>query len=365
MEKSEIEEKTKNVVKVVMIGDENTGKSFLFNHYMHSIPTLDYKPTQGSDFASKSIQLDNQKIILQVWDLSGNPEFRNNIPDYLKGIHGIIICYSCTNRKSFEFAEDCSKLVQKHANKETAKILVSTKCDCQEERQVGHGEGESSAKSMGMKLFETSTNNELSIDDMFLGLVKLIKEKRDCDKEFGRIRMNNNTMNLNNNNTANNTNVNSNIRPVVRLINRDYDYLMKLLLVGDASVGKTSLSNRYIQDVFQDPFFTTIGVDFMMKRLEINNRAVKLQIWDTAGAERFRAITSAYYRGAHGILLCYAINNKNSFDNVDRWMEQIVRSINDSCCIILLGTKSDLETVRQVSVEEGKGLADRYGVQFF
>jgi len=238
---------------------------------------------------------------------------------------------------------------------------------------VGHGEGESSAKSMGMKLFETSANNESSVDDAFLGLVKLIKEKRDCEgkfdkiqiKEFDRTQMNNTTMNLNNN-TANNTNVNTNIRPVIRLANQDYDYLFKFLLLGDSSVGKTSLMNRYNNDIFQEYSSMTIGIDFMIKRIEINNKAVKLQIWDTGGGgERFRSITTTYYRGVHGILLCYAINNKMSFDNVERWMIEIVRSLNNSCCVVVVGTKSDLEAERQVSFAEGKGLADSYGLQFF
>ena len=102
-----------------------------------------------------------------------------------------------------------------------------------------------------------------------------------------------------------------------------YDHLVKLLLIGDSGVGKSCLLLRFSDDAFTNSFITTIGIDFKVKTVELENKRVKLQIWDTAGQERFRTITSAYYRGAMGILLTYDVCDLRSFENVKNWMQNI------------------------------------------
>ena len=101
--------------------------------------------------------------------------------------------------------------------------------------------------------------------------------------------------------------------------NATYDYLIKLLLIGDSGVGKSCLLLRFSDDAFNTSFITTIGIDFKIRTVEIDNKRCKLQIWDTAGQERFRNITSAYYRGAMGILLVYDITDEQSFANIRNW----------------------------------------------
>ena len=98
--------------------------------------------------------------------------------------------------------------------------------------------------------------------------------------------------------------------------NATYDYLIKLLLIGDSGVGKSCLLLRFSDDAFNTSFITTIGIDFKIRTVEIDNKRCKLQIWDTAGQERFRTITTAYYRGAMGILLVYDITDEQSFANI-------------------------------------------------
>jgi Ras-related protein Rab-8A len=101
--------------------------------------------------------------------------------------------------------------------------------------------------------------------------------------------------------------------------NATYDYLIKLLLIGDSGVGKSCLLLRFSDDAFNTSFITTIGIDFKIRTVEIDNKRCKLQIWDTAGQERFRTITTAYYRGAMGILLVYDITDEQSFANIRNW----------------------------------------------
>ena len=127
---------------------------------------------------------------------------------------------------------------------------------------------------------------------------------------------------------------------------RDYDHLFKLVLIGDSGTGKSCLLLRFADDAFTDSYITTIGVDFRFKTIPVEQKTVKLQIWDTAGQERFRTITSAYYRGADGIILVYDICDRESFAHVEDWLNEVNRYVNASTSKILLGNKCDLTAER-------------------
>merc|ERR1711871_1422117 len=145
-----------------------------------------------------------------------------------------------------------------------------------------------------------------------------------------------------------------------------YDLLIKLLLIGDSGVGKSCLLCRYSDDVFNSSFITTIGIDFKIRTIDLDGLKIKLQIWDTAGQERFRTITQAYYRGAMGILLVYNVIDDKSFSNIRVWMRNIEQHANESVVKILLGNQCDNPPdKRMVTFEQGKDLANDYGIQFF
>lgn len=145
---------------------------------------------------------------------------------------------------------------------------------------------------------------------------------------------------------------------------QDYDYLFKVLLIGNSSVGKSSLLLRFVDNQWSDLFVPTIGVDFKIRTMEIDNKNVKLQIWDTAGQERFKNITASYYRGAHGIFVVYDISDTESFKNINNWLIEIEKNANKNVYKILVGNKCDLEDKRTVSYQQGKELAETYGMQF-
>mmetsp|Transcript_3874 Transcript_3874/g.9037 ORF Transcript_3874/g.9037 Transcript_3874/m.9037 type:complete len:211 (+) Transcript_3874:60-692(+) len=145
---------------------------------------------------------------------------------------------------------------------------------------------------------------------------------------------------------------------------RDYDHLFKLVLIGDSGAGKSCLLLRFADDAFTDSYITTIGVDFRFKTIPVDKKTIKLQIWDTAGQERFRTITSAYYRGADGIIMVYDICDRESFAHVDEWLNEVNRYVNESTCKILIGNKCDLSAERQVSTEEAKKKAEDLGIAF-
>lgn len=145
---------------------------------------------------------------------------------------------------------------------------------------------------------------------------------------------------------------------------RTYDMIMKLLLVGDSGVGKSCLLLRFVEDKFNPSFITTIGIDFKIRTIESQGKKIKLQVWDTAGQERFRTITTAYYRGAMGIVLIYDVTDSRTFENVENWYNTVTQHANEDAQIFLVGNKIDDESARQVSREDGQALASKLNVPF-
>ena len=139
-----------------------------------------------------------------------------------------------------------------------------------------------------------------------------------------------------------------------------YDYLFKLLLIGDSGVGKTCVLFRFSDDAFNSTFISTIGIDFKIRTIELDEKKIKLQIWDTAGQERFRTITTAYYRGAMGILLLYDITNEKSFDNIKTWIHNIEQHASEDVEKMILGNKCDMEEKRVISKEQGEKFAGEH-----
>ena len=146
--------------------------------------------------------------------------------------------------------------------------------------------------------------------------------------------------------------------------NGEYDYLFKLILIGDSGVGKSCLLNRFADDVYTDSYISTIGVDFKIRTIEADGKICKLQIWDTAGQERFRTITSSYYRGAHGILLVFDITNPESFTNIQSWLKEVSNYAAETVNLILVGTKSDLEPKRKVSFSDAYEFAKQRNMEY-
>ncbi|CAG9310356.1 unnamed protein product [Blepharisma stoltei] len=143
-----------------------------------------------------------------------------------------------------------------------------------------------------------------------------------------------------------------------------YDYLIKLLVIGDSGVGKTCFLLRFSDDNFTSSHLTTIGIDFKLKTVDVEGSKIKLQIWDTAGQERFRTITQSYYKGAMGIILIYDCTDENSFNNIRNWMQQIKTHSSENVVKILVGNKCD-KPDKKVSTEQGEALAKELGVKFF
>jgi len=147
-------------------------------------------------------------------------------------------------------------------------------------------------------------------------------------------------------------------------MNPEYDYLFKLLLIGDSGVGKSCLLLRFADDTYTESYISTIGVDFKIRTIELDGKTIKLQIWDTAGQERFRTITSSYYRGAHGIIVVYDVTDQESFNNVKQWLQEIDRYACENVNKLLVGNKCDLTNKKVVDYTSAKEYADQLGIPF-
>jgi len=144
----------------------------------------------------------------------------------------------------------------------------------------------------------------------------------------------------------------------------EYDYLYKLLLIGDSGVGKSCLLLRFADHSFTDSYISTIGVDFKIRTIELEGKTIKLQIWDTAGQERFRTITSSYYRGAHGIIVVYDVTDSESFNNIKQWLSEIERYACENVTKLLVGNKNDLTSKKVVNTDTAKTFAEKIGIPF-
>jgi len=143
-----------------------------------------------------------------------------------------------------------------------------------------------------------------------------------------------------------------------------YNFVFKVVLIGESGVGKSNLLSRFTKNEFNHDSRTTIGVEFSTRTVQLNGLTIKAQIWDTAGLERYRAITSAYYRGAVGALLVYDISKHLTYESASRWLKELYDHADPHIVVMLVGNKSDLASVRSVPTEDAKNFAEQNGLLF-
>ena len=146
----------------------------------------------------------------------------------------------------------------------------------------------------------------------------------------------------------------------------DSDLVFKILLLGDSEVGKSCFLMRYSENVFIENYITTIGLDYKLKTVKLDTgKTIKVQLWDTAGQDKYRTIAKNYYKGSHGILLLYDITKQSSFDNIREWVRDIKEEVNEKAILFLIGNKIDMEDQRKIPKEKGVELAEEFKIPFF
>ena len=146
----------------------------------------------------------------------------------------------------------------------------------------------------------------------------------------------------------------------------DSDLVFKILLLGDSEVGKSCFLMRYSENVFIENYITTIGLDYKLKTVKLDTgKTIKVQLWDTAGQDKYRTIAKNYYKGSHSILLLYDITKQSSFDNIREWVRDIKEEVNEKAILFLIGNKIDMEDQRKIPKEKGVELAEEFKIPFF
>ncbi|KAJ5070770.1 ras-related protein rabd2a-like [Anaeramoeba ignava] len=313
--------------KILLLGDTGVGKSCLILRYTDGTYTDAFISTIGIDFKIKRFELNEKQFKLQIWDPSGSERFRTITRGYYRGAHGIILIYDVTNQNSFDNLKTWIKEIQEKASDDVNVMLIGTKSDLVSQRVIDTETGKKLAEQLGYSFFETSSKENINIDEAFESLTNQI---------YQRIKQ----------------------IPQQKPIPTPIKKVEEKKGFGDHGVGKSSLSLRYFEDKFQDSYISTIGVDFKLKTIEMNEKIFKFLVWDYQPTERFRPIPSSYYRGAHGIMILYDTTNQQSFDNIKKWIKQIQDYAKNDVNIILIGTKIDLVSQKVIDTETGEKLAE-------
>ncbi|CAF1256129.1 unnamed protein product [Rotaria sordida] len=312
--------------------------------------------TIGIDFGCRTIQLHGKRVKLSIWDTAGHERFRTITNSYYRGAQGIILVFDVTDIKSFENIKIWLEGIDHHASNNVTKLLVGNKCDLTSKRAIDYAVAQEFAKSLNLSYIETSSKNSTNVEQIFNNLVSEILSRTVKVLSIPESAI---VETLS-------ANEKSETKPVeiTTTTNSEYDHLLKLLLIGDADVGKSSLLFRFADDTFNESYLATIGVDFETRTMNHNGKTVKFQIWDTSGQERFRTITSSYYRGAHGIIIVYDVTNAKSFENIKMWLQIIDRNANQNVKKLLVGNKSDLTSNRIVDHTKAKKFADSLSISY-
>ena len=147
---------------------------------------------------------------------------------------------------------------------------------------------------------------------------------------------------------------------------KEVEFVFKILLLGDSEVGKSCFLMRYSDNVFVENYITTIGLDYKLKSVKLDSgKTIKVQLWDTAGQDKYRTIAKNYFKGSHGILLLYDVTKQSSFQNIRDWIQDIREEVSQKAIIFLIGNKIDLVDKRKISKEKGIELAEEYKLPFF
>ncbi|OMJ71854.1 hypothetical protein SteCoe_29824 [Stentor coeruleus] len=332
--------------KVILVGDSGTGKSSIISCLSCNYFTENYIPTVGIEFKIISFHINNSLVKLQVWDTAGQEKHRPIIPAYYKGSNCIIIIYNSHNRKKFENITNWLEDIDRNAPENCYVVLLENEFD-NYKKQVEEHEGPELANKFDLHYFKSNLKNGHQIQSLFSNIAKILINSTDIKRP----------------NYINIINKNSMTNEVKSHVN-NYDYFMNLIIIGDSGTGKSSLLLRYSDDVFSESYISTIGIDFKVCSLKIEEKNLEIKIWDTAGDEKFRTITFYYYKNAHVIMIVYDASNRKSFDNLGYWIE-MAHKYTEEKFLMCLVENARFDMVRQVENFEGEEIAKKENAVFF
>ncbi|XP_016659964.1 uncharacterized protein LOC100167988 isoform X3 [Acyrthosiphon pisum] len=331
--------------KLIIVGHSNVGKSTIINHFCNGV-YQDTIPTTGVDFREIFVRFENKTIHLNIWDTAGTEKYRSLAQQYYRGAHGIFIVYDITDLNSSFKLDDWINDVKNFSDLNAVKILIGNKCDDTLNRKVSVKEGQEIAKKYGFPFFEVSSKINVNIDKLLYTMISRIHDLQNQPTDIKK--------ELNDINVTNKPNTTPVQCPIMRIKPETPNHKYKLIIVGNSNVGKSTIIHHISKGVYKDNISDTKGMDFQKIFISLKNKAIELNIWDTAGAEKYRSLAQQYYRGAHGIFIVYDITDLNSSFILDYWINDVEDFSDLNAVKILIGSKCDDTSNRKVSFKEGQ-----------
>ncbi|CAI6358686.1 unnamed protein product [Macrosiphum euphorbiae] len=367
-------ETTVQKYKLVIVGHSNVGKSSLIHRLCKGVYSDNMSDTSGMDFHKIFVSLKNKAIEINIWDTAGTEKFRSLSQQYCRRAHGIFIVYDITNLSSSFKLDSWIKDVENYSDLNAVKILIGSKCDDKSNRAISIEEGQKIAEQFRIPFFEVSSKTNVNIEKLFYTMIsKIYTSEQTKNEDLLKLLKDINVTNKPNtipmqcpiieNELPDTTDT-----PYYKIIKIKPETTVqkyKLIIVGHSNVGKSSLIHRLCKGVYSDNMSDTSGMDFHKIFVSLKNKAIEINIWDTAGTEKFRSLSQQYYRGAHGIFIVYDITNLSSSFKLDSWIKDVENYSDLNAVKILIGSKCDDKSNRAISIEEGQKIAEQFRIPFF
>uniref|UniRef100_A0A1I8HIZ8 Ras-related protein Rab-7b n=1 Tax=Macrostomum lignano TaxID=282301 RepID=A0A1I8HIZ8_9PLAT len=337
------------VLKVVVLGNAGAGKTSLLQQYVNRRFTGQYTATIGADFLVKMVQLEKQTVTLQLWDTAGQERFRSLGRAFFRGADACVLVYDVTDQCSFSaltsWLQEFTIEAQIREAEQFPFMLIGNKVDLEHRCVQPDSARRWCSSNLGMPYLECSAKQAINVADAFHHLAnlalarKIAGDRTDLlDAPPGVV------LQLHDGDEPGQTGETQ--QPIMSSASRK-KILLKVIILGDSGVGKTSLMNQFVNRKFSNQYKATIGADFLTKELMVDDRVVTLQLWDTAGQERFQSLGVAFYRGADSCMLVYDVTQPNSFKTLDSWRDEFLIQASprdpDNFPFVLVGNKIDLE----------------------
>ncbi|CAK63748.1 unnamed protein product (macronuclear) [Paramecium tetraurelia] len=345
------QEKFQHQIKILFLGDTDTGKTTLLLKYV----TGKFDPSQttiGVDFKYKSVGYQGKMIRIQIWDTAGQERYRSINQTQFKNANCFFFFYDITNQKPFEEVLRLLNDVEQLASPDVIKILIGNKIDLNSNRKVSYDKGKQFAQENRLEFFETSVLQDRILEDPINYVLEQFLKQKELEQK----------QNIQKNQI--NVALSNQIVPMLNKKTKQFDQILKIILLGDNGIGKSSLYQKYC---FQTIISTTptIGVDCYDKIVEFQGKKLKIILWDTSGQEAFMPIVQPHCNNANSVFFIYNITSKDTFQGIIKWINLAKKSASRNTINVLIGNKIDLNSSRQVSSTEGQQLAQDLKLKFY
>lgn len=330
--------------KVVLLGDAKVGKSSIVSCFASRSFYPEYEATIGAYFLKKKLNINNKDVELLIWDTGGQERFLPLIPIYFRSADCCILVYDVTNQKSFEKIKTIYDEISSefHLTTDFPILLLGNKSDCSEKKVRLSTAREFAENHKNIIFYEVSSKTCYNIEEAFEDLTKKVIDKN-LGKQYIKIAEKKITPHCQRN-------------------------MLKLYLLGEGGVGKTSVLNQYVYGKFTEKYYVTIGSDFSTKQIDVDGNSITLQIWDTAGKKYFQSLGPTFYDGSDCCILVYDVTNQASFEKVQNWHNQFSRELGisdyENYPFLLLGNKSDCQE-KAVQESNAREYAENNNMLFY